>query len=154
MEKILFERFRERRAIGRPVRRGWFRKISTELFQVHYPERDPTTFHFSNGWFQSFLRWHQISLRCITNTASKLPGDFAEGILTWLKFNRRNCQLREEDRGEEAGGDHTGELMIGRYRLQNICNMDQTPVPYEYLEGRTYNLIGEKTVWLQSSKSG
>ena len=38
--------------------------------------------------------------------------------------------------------------------LQNICNMDQTPVPFEYLERRTYNQIGEKSIWLQSSKSG
>ena len=45
-------------------------------------------------------------------------------------------------------------MLQGRYRLQNICNMDQTPVPFEYLVGKTYNLVGEKTVWLQSSKSG
>jgi len=31
--------------------------------------------------------------------------------------------------------------------------MDQTLVPFEYVEGRTYNLIGEKTIWLQLSKS-
>jgi len=154
MEKVLFERFRERRAIGRPVRRGWFRKVSTDLFRIHYPERDLTSFHFSNGWFGSFLRWHQISLRCITNTASTLPGDFAEGILNWLKFNRRNSQLRDEDIREEEEGDHSSQPMIGQYQLQNICNMDQTPVPFEYLEGGTYNLVGEKTVWLQSSKSG
>jgi len=43
---------------------------------------------------------------------------------------------------------------VGRYWLQNICNMDQTPVPYEYLEGQTYNLIGKKSFCLQSSKSG
>jgi len=32
--------------------------------------------------------------------------------------------------------------------------MDQTPVLFEYLEGKTYNLIGEKAVWLQLSKCG
>jgi len=38
--------------------------------------------------------------------------------------------------------------------LQNICNMDQTPIAFEYLKGRTYNQIGEKSIGLQSSKSG
>jgi len=99
MEKALFEQFRERRAIGRPVRRGWFRKVSRELFQIHYPEKDLALFRFSNGWFRNFLRWHQISLRCITNTASKLPGDFGGAILAWLRFNRGNSQLRE---GEQS----------------------------------------------------
>jgi len=32
--------------------------------------------------------------------------------------------------------------------------MDQTPLPFEYLEGQTCNTIGDKTIWLQSTKSG
>ncbi|RPA95487.1 hypothetical protein L873DRAFT_1792241 [Choiromyces venosus 120613-1] len=39
---------------------------------------------------------------------------------------------------------------IDRYRLSNIVNMDQTPLPFEYLEGQTYNNIGEQTIWVQS----
>ena len=48
-----------------------------------------------------------------------------------------------------------GDLLaaIGRYRLQNICNMNQTPVPYEFIEGHTYNIKGEKTIWMQSSQT-
>lgn len=30
--------------------------------------------------------------------------------------------------------------------------MDQTPIPFEYLSGQTYNQTGEKTVWIKSSK--
>lgn len=150
MEKELFEKFRERRALGRPVRRSWFRRASYELFQKNYPARDPDEFRFSNGWFRGYLGWHQISLRAVTNKASQLPRDFGESILSWLRFNRRNSQYRPgEERGLEQGGHR-----VGRYMLQNICNMDQTPVPFEYLEGRTYNQIGEKSIWLQSSKSG
>jgi len=90
---------------------------------------------------------HQISLQFITNTASKLPADFANAILDWMKFNRPNSQQRpDHERGE---GDIPG--MVGRYRLQNICNMDQTPLPFKYLEEQTYSTIGEKTIWAQSS---
>jgi len=138
--------------MGRPVRQGWFLRVSKKPCPIHYPEQDPTLFRFSNGWFRNFLHWHQISLRFVTNTASQLPADFAGAILNWLKFNRRNSQMREQD--VNWGRSHTLVPAVGRYRLQNICNMDQTPVPYEYLDGQTYNLVGEKSVWLQSSKSG
>lgn len=88
----------------------------------------------------------------MTNTGSQLLADFAGAILNWLKFNCRNSQTREPD--VNWGRSHTLVPAVGRYRLQNICNMDQTPVSYEYLESQTYNLVREKSVWLQSSKSG
>jgi len=97
---------------------------------------------FSNEWFHGFLQAHQISLRFITNLASKLPADFSNAILDWMKFNRRNSQLRLDD--EMGLGDIPG--IVGRYWLQNICNMDQTPLPFEYLKGQTYSPIGEKTI--------
>ena len=28
------------------------------------------------------------------------------------------------------------------------------PIPFEYLEGRAYNHIGDKTIWIQASRSG
>ena len=91
-----------------------------------------------------------ISLRFITNKASQLPADFADAILNWAPFNRRNSQLRPED-SQELDDLPTP---IGRYQLSNISNMDQTPLPFEYLEGQTYNKIGKKTIWAQSSHSG
>ncbi|RPA94156.1 hypothetical protein L873DRAFT_1475290 [Choiromyces venosus 120613-1] len=44
--------------------------------------------------------------------------------------------------------------MIGCYHLSNIANIDQTPLLFEYLEGKTYNQSSKKTIWAQSSKSG
>jgi hypothetical protein len=32
--------------------------------------------------------------------------------------------------------------------------MDQTPAPFEYLDGRTYNAKGDKTIWVKAEKSG
>jgi len=65
-----------------------------------------------------------------------------------MRFNRRNSQQREAN--EIFQSDEEAE--IGRYRLSNICNMDQTPLPFEYLDGRTYNQQGDKTIWVQRSK--
>lgn len=131
--------------------RGWFHRVSKELFIEFYPENVPTgtTFRFSNGWFRQFLSCHQISLRFVTNKASKLPSDYNETVLEWLRVNRRNSQLRLNN--EIGLGEN--EPNIGRYRLSNIANMDQTPLPFEYLEGRTYNQKREKTIWAQSSQS-
>ena len=149
LERELYEEFRQRRAIGRPIRRGWFRRVSKELFTKVYIGKETQLFSFSNGWFRGFLNTHQISLRTITNTASKLPADFSLAILNWMIFNRRNCQLRPDN----ALGLGDIPSTIGRYRLANICNMDQTPLPFEYLEGQTYSKVGEKTIWAQSSST-
>jgi len=32
--------------------------------------------------------------------------------------------------------------------------MNQTPLLFEYLEGQTYNNIGDRTIWVQASQSG
>jgi len=67
-----------------------------------------------------------------------------------MRFNRRNSQLRGHD--EWGLGDKPAA--IGRYGLSNIINMDQTPLPFEYLEGQTYNNNGERMIWVQGSQSG
>ena len=43
---------------------------------------------------------------------------------------------------------------IGRFKLCNIANMDQTPMPFEVGTGATYNETGARTVWVKSLGSG
>jgi len=150
MEKKLYDQFRVRRATGGFVRRGWFRQVSKAIFGETYPAEPLTNFAFSNGWFRGFLGRHRISLRVVTNKSSQLPSDFGEEIVNWMRFNRGNSQLRPDD--ERGLGDSAAT--IGRYCLSNIVNMDQTPLPFQYLEGQTYNNIGDRTIWVQGSQSG
>ena len=70
-------------------------------------------------------------------------------VTDFLCFNRRNSQLR--DGGEDL---IQGVLIVSRFLLSNILNMDQIPLPWEYLEGKTYELKGKRTVWVKSKKSG
>jgi hypothetical protein len=43
---------------------------------------------------------------------------------------------------------------VGRFKLSQIANMDQTPLPFKNFDGRTYSKKGEKTVWLKEHRSG
>jgi hypothetical protein len=45
-------------------------------------------------------------------------------------------------------------LVVGRIKLSKICNIDQSPLPFEYLKGRIYAKKGDKIVRLREGKSG
>lgn len=76
--------------------------------------------------------------------------------MNWLQFNRRNSQPLTTDTYPNPSNWLETVLCraIGHYDLCNICNLDETPLPFEYLSGRTYNQIGAKTVWVKESRSG
>jgi len=149
LEDFLYKEFMERRKTGRTVRQGWFRIQSRFQFRVIYPNVNPEIFRFSNGWFRGFLNRHRISLRSITKKAQKVPGDYEMLVVNWLRFNRRNSQPRTASFWEVAL-----ERPVGRFELSNICNLDETPIPFEYLQGKTYNRVGEKTIWVKETRSG
>jgi hypothetical protein len=145
LEKQLRVAFEERRKLGRIVRRKWFERTSKRLFAEIYPY-STIEFRFSDGWFSRFLHRNNITLRIITNQAQETPAQHCEMIINFLCFNRRNSQLRD--------GSEDTVYAVGRYLTSNIINMDQTPLPWEYLEGRTYKTKGNKTVWAKSRQSG
>jgi hypothetical protein len=145
LEKQLRVAFEERRKLGRIVRRKWFERTSKRLFREIYPY-STIEFRFSDGWFSRFLHRNDITLRIITNHAQETPPQHCEMIINFLCFNRRNSQLRD--------GSEDAVYAVGRYLTSNIVNMDQTPLPWEYLEGRTYEVKGNKTVWAKSRQSG
>ena len=62
-----------------------------------------------------------------------------------MRFNRRNSIPR----GIQM--TYAGGLC---FPLRRIANMDQTPLPFEYLCGRTYSCKGDKTIWAKSIRSG
>jgi hypothetical protein len=43
---------------------------------------------------------------------------------------------------------------VGRYKLSEIANMDQTPLAFEFQKGRTYADKGSRTVTLRTARSG
>jgi hypothetical protein len=44
--------------------------------------------------------------------------------------------------------------LVGRFKLSEIANMDQTPITFEFLLGKTCDFKGAKTVWIKEARSG
>ena len=63
-----------------------------------------------------------------------------------MQFNRRNSQLRP--------GSFDENRVVGRYLLDSIANLDETPLPLEFLDGQTYADKGSKSVQVKASHSG
>jgi len=131
------------------VWRGWFCVQAGFQFRELYPEKDPPSFQFSTGWFTGFLGRHRISLRSVTKKAQKVPLEYQTLVLNWLRFNRRNSQRRLTPFLETVL-----QPQVSRFLESNIVNLDETPIPYEYLEGKTYDVKGEKTIGAKQSQNG
>jgi len=146
LEQILYTRYQKRRQERKPVRRCWLSRQAHQAFQEAYPDQNSEEFTFSTGWFTGFLPRHDISLRFTTNKSQKIPDDYLNSILQWLQFNQRNSQIRPE----------TGERLrdVGRYWLDSIVNMDETPLPFKFLDGQTYADRGSKSVQVKVTNSG
>lgn len=146
LESELYSKYRQRREECKAVRRGWLKREASRAFTICYPERDSTEFRFSDGWLAGFLSRHSITLRFSTNKSQRIPEDYLHQILSWLQFNRRNSQVRF--------GTSDEERVVGRYLLDSICNLDETPLPFEYLDGQTYADKGSRSVQVKASNSG
>ena len=91
-------------------------------------------------------------MRCKTKQAQKPPEDFRDKIVAWLQFNRRNT-IKNID--SNCGLPRSIDTpLVGRFKLSEIANMDQTPIGFEFLSGRTYDFKGAKTVWVKEQRSG
>ena len=148
MEEELFQTFIAQREAGRLVRRGWFRRTATALFKKHYATTDAQLFVFTAEWFNGFLRRWNISCQALTKKTSKVPEEYRPLVINWLRFNRRNSQPRNSLEQASLISD------IGCYRLSNILNLDETPIPFEYLDGKTYDIKGSRTIGGKTDRSG
>ena len=106
------------------------------------PDSDNRSFQFSDGWFDAFKQRHKISFRRSTNVSQK-PHDDKRGALH--TFNRHIRQIAGQ--GEQVGP-------LRQFQLDQIANVDQTPLPFCFFNGETYADTGEKSVWVRGGASG
>jgi len=133
LESQLYAQFLKQRSQLYPVGQSWFRRESRKLYARLYPEKP--FFHCSRGWFLGFTKRWSISRRRITKQATKTPSDELQVVNSFLRFIRRvSFQYN--------------------YPASRIMNMDETPIPFEYLDRYTYSQKGAKTVSTRSLRSG
>src|SRR5437867_234204 len=107
------------------------------------------TFKFSNAWFFGFTRRKGISLRKGTNRAQKIPTDYEEKIRSFHQF------IRKINTSKLTKNNPNGTILpIEKYVQSAIANMDQTPLPFDFMGGGTYTTKGGKEVWIKSQESG
>ena len=139
MEEQLHTEFRELRRRGVLVKGWWFLTRGKQLL----PEND-SGFKFSKGWFNRFKRRYKISLRRPTNTAQKQPTDKEEAI---RKFHH---EIRQAQQPSE---DSDGQVE-DRFKHSQIANVDQTPLPFAFNQGSTYETTNSTSVWVSGGSSG
>jgi len=130
IEEELFAIFLPERQKERLIQQGWFRTQAKELFTKHY-SASANMFVFSAGWFNGFLKCCSISCQAMRKMSSRLPDEYEQLVVNWLRFNRRNSHARDFFERCPITSD------IGRFRLSNILNLHEPPIPFEYLDGRT-----------------
>ncbi|KAI2633959.1 DDE superfamily endonuclease-domain-containing protein [Xylaria nigripes] len=153
LEARLYEEFCGARKARRLIQRTWFRRKARAIFQELYPE-NPRAFLVSNGWFAAFLRRHRISRRRVTHAATRVPEEILKYTNAFLQFIRRNSQNVTATKSIESGSDPGQESSPPRYPRHLIVNLDETPLPFEFVTGYTYEHKGSRSVQGKSERSG
>ena len=92
----------------------------------------PPGFQASKGWVAGFMKRHDLSLRAKTSFAQRLPKDLEEKIESFHKFV---VEKREENEFDD-----------------NLINdMDETPVYFDLVPGKTINEKGAKSVLIRTT---
>ena len=137
MEEKLHSEFRELRRKGLKVKAWWFKSRAKQILLSTHPG---STFKFSNGWFTRFKKRYKISLRRPTNTSQRQPTDKEEAI---QMFHQTIRDLQCSGRGDGPQEE--------RFKLCQIANMDQTPLPFSFTSGPTYETTNSSSVWVRSA---
>ena len=140
MEEQLHAEFRELRRKGLKVKVWWFKARAKAILSTTHPNN---TLKYSEGWFTRFKKRYKISLRRPTNKAQKHPETKEDDIQKFHKTIRK-VQISSEGDGQKEE----------KFQLCQIANMDQTPLPFSFTSGPTYDTTNVSTVWVRGAGSG
>ena len=109
--------------------------VSTEMLKqqakVAITKTNPG-FKASDGWAQKFKRRHNLVMRARTSMAQKLPGDLESKVVSF----------RDQVRSVRSRTDIDYAL---------LGTMDETPVFFDIVPGRTIEVRGRKTVQVRTT---
>ena len=140
--------FKLRRAKGCKVSKLWLKKNMKSCVEECYGKEEASKFKGSQNWFQRFKKRHGISFRRRTNNKKQAADD---GRQTIQKFHR---DLREAVKSRRRRLNSTLDVKYGRWTPKNRYNIDQVPLPFVVDQEKTYDVTGNKQVWVSQPSSG
>ena len=140
--------FKLRRAKGCKVSKLWLKKKMKSYIEEFYGKEEASKFKGSQNWFQRFKKRHGISFRRRTNKKKQAADD---GRQTIQKFHR---DLREAVKSRRRRLNSTLDVKYGRWTPKNRYNIDQVPLPFVVDREKTYDVTGNKQVWVSQPSSG
>lgn len=126
----------------------WLKKKMKSCVEECYGKEAASKFKGSQNWFQRFKKRHGISFRRRTNKKKQAAGD---GRHTIQKFHR---DLREAVKSRRRRLNSTLDVKYGRWTPKNRYNIDQVPLPFVVDREKTYDVTGNKQVWVSQPSSG
>jgi hypothetical protein len=80
--------------------------------------------------------------------------DYRNKVQSWLQYNRRQTIIRTDGTSLVGLDCELNVPVVGRFKLSEMGNMDQTPLAFDFMGSRTYESKGVKTVFQKESRSG
>lgn len=148
LEEQLYQLFLKRRSKSQIVTTSWFRMRSREIYRSLYLSLSGL-FTFSIGWYRGFLQRYNIVKRRVMKQSSKRPKDYINIVNMFLRFIRRVSSIKTQSRAVSR----ILNSLKRRFQKRLILNLDETPIPFEFLDGSTWETKGAKTVASHTDRS-
>lgn len=146
-ERVVSE-FKLRRAGGCKVSKLWLRSKMKAKIELYYGKEAADKFKGRKNWFQRFKKRHHISLRRRGNKKKISANDGTERI---QKFHRN---LRNAVNSRRRRSNSNLDAKYGRWLPKNRYNVDQVPLPFVVDQDKTYDVTGNKRVWVSQPSTG
>ena len=111
---------------------GTMIRLKSKQMAKDMPPEQVEGFTGCTSWLYRFMKRKGLVLRQKTKIAQRLPQEFEEKIIS---FQRMMIRMRRKH----------------NYEMQQIGNMDETPMNFDMPPSRTVNPVGEKTVLIKTT---
>ena len=111
---------------------GTMIRLKAKLIAKDMPPEKVEGFTASTSWLYRFMKRKGLVIRQKTKIAQRLPQVFEDKI---IKFHRMMIRMRQTN----------------KYEMQQIGNMDETPMNFDMPPSRTVNPVGEKTIMIKTT---
>ena len=111
---------------------GTMIRLMAKKMAKEMPPENVAGFTGSSSWLYRFMKRKKLVVRPKTRIAQRLPKEFEEHI---VNFQRNMIEMRQAN----------------KYELQQIGNMDETPMNFDMPLSRTVDTVGNKCILIKTT---